>query len=97
MAKGRIPSLCGLLLLLAAMTLYDAKAEARRTCGHDEYWCSNNCGAWNNWCRPACGDWNGYCTGQSTAEIIQRMSPQSFFANPKYWYDQGVPGRQFDR
>jgi hypothetical protein len=58
------------------------------------------CEAWNNWCRPLCGSWNANCAGQSTATIINRMAPQSFFANPWYhgqrlkgddWWDRG-PG-----
>jgi hypothetical protein len=46
---------------------------------------AKDCAAWNNWCRPACGDWNGYCAGQSLPQVISRMSPRSYFADP-WWY-----------
>ena len=50
---------------------------------------AKDCAAWNNWCRPACGDWNGYCAGQSLPQVISRMSPRSYFADP-WWYGQRV-------
>jgi hypothetical protein len=42
------------------------------------------CGAWNNWCRPACGDWNAWCAGQSLPDVLRRMQPRSFFADPTW-------------
>ncbi len=42
-----------------------------------------DCGAWNNWCRPACGDWNAWCAGQSLPDVLSRMQPRSYSADPK--------------
>jgi hypothetical protein len=78
-------AVCCLLLASSAASAGEPKQE---------------CEAWNNWCRPLCGSWNGNCADQSTPTIINRMAPQSFFANPWYrgqrledddWWDRG-PG-----
>jgi hypothetical protein len=37
-----------------------------------------------NWCQPACGEWNAWCAGQSLPSVIARMSPRSYFADPKW-------------
>ena len=47
-------------------------------------------GAWNNWCRPACGDWNAWCAGQSLPDVLSRMQPRSYFADPK-WVGENFP------
>lgn len=49
-----------------------------------------DCGAWNNWCRPACGDWNAWCAGQSLPDVLSRMQPKSYFADPK-WVRENYP------
>jgi hypothetical protein len=62
-------------------------AAAKKNCGANGHWCSSQCGAWNNWCRPACGDWNAWCAGQSLPDVLSRMQPRSYFADPK-WHGQ---------
>jgi hypothetical protein len=49
-----------------------------------------DCGAWNNWCRPASGDWNAWCAGQSLPDVLSRMQPRSYFADPK-WVGENFP------
>jgi len=71
--------LAWLLGILAAAAPAPAPAPAPAS--------AKDCAAWNNWCRPACGDWNGYCAGQSLPQVISRMSPRSYFADP-WWYGQ---------
>lgn len=49
-----------------------------------------DCGAWNNWCRPACGDWNAWCAGEPLPDVLSRMQPRSYFADPK-WVGETYP------
>jgi hypothetical protein len=67
----------GLALLLASSAGTPALAK-------------KDCGAWNNWCRPACGDWNAWCAGQSLPDVLSRMQPRSYFADPK-WAGENYP------
>ena len=68
----------------AVAVLLAPPASAKKSCGADGHWCSRQCGAWNNWCRPACGEWNAWCAGQSLPDVLSRMQPRSYFADPKW-------------
>ncbi|ODR96037.1 hypothetical protein AUC69_02130 [Methyloceanibacter superfactus] len=73
----------GPLLVFGAGLLLAASAPAPDATAKD-------CGAWNNWCRPACGDWNAWCAGQSLPDVLSRMQPKSYFADPK-WVGETYP------
>jgi hypothetical protein len=78
----------GPLLIFGAGLLLAASAPVPASAAKD-------CGAWNNWCRPACGDWNAWCAGQSLPDVLSRMQPRSYFADPK-WHGQSDAEEQED-
>ncbi len=82
--------IAGLGAVLALAFGGGSSALAKKQCGADGHWCSRQCGAWNNWCRPACGDWNAWCAGQSLPNVLSRMQPRSYFADPR-WVGENYP------